>query len=278
MTSQHTSWSPRSPAYRRRRAVNWVILGLTYSAMYTGRYNLSLVNPILSKNYNWDKTEIGGIISPALLAYGIFAIFNGMVSDRLGGRRSFLIGAVGASLCNLLFGLGAYLGVLGKGSLLLGYFATIWMMNSYFQSFGAVSMVKINAAWFERGERGVFSAVFGSMIQMGRTLIFAICPLLMLFLSWEWLFFLPSLFILTTAILSFFFVADDPQQCGFQGVKTQEVDPAERKAQFKWVLNRIFKNPVTLSIALAEFCTGFVRQGFEQWFPRYLIEVQNLPF
>jgi sugar phosphate permease len=73
--------------FRRRRALNWLVLGFTYSAMYLGRYNLALVNPILSKSYGWDKTQVGSIISPALLAYGIFAIFNGPISDRIGGKK-----------------------------------------------------------------------------------------------------------------------------------------------------------------------------------------------
>ena len=34
---------------------------------------------------------------------------------------------------------------------------------------------------------------------------------------------------------------------------------------------------MTITIAAAEFCTGLVRQGFEQWFPRYMQEVQKLP-
>src|SRR4051812_19308597 len=66
--------------FGKRRVLNWLTLGFTYSAMYMGRYNLPMVNPILSKNYGWDKAQIGSIISPALLAYGLFAMFNGPIS------------------------------------------------------------------------------------------------------------------------------------------------------------------------------------------------------
>ena len=47
-----------TPAFRRRRTVNWLTLGFTYSAMYMGRYNLSFVNLKLSEKYGWDKTSI----------------------------------------------------------------------------------------------------------------------------------------------------------------------------------------------------------------------------
>ena len=39
---------------------------------------------------------------------------------------------------------------------------------------------------------------------------------------------------------------------------------------------RVFTNPVAITIAAAEFCTGLVRKGFEEWFPRYMQEAQHL--
>src|SRR5512143_3285298 len=41
-------------------------------------------------------------------------------------------------------------------------------------------------------------------------------------------------------------------------------------------MKKVFTNPITVTIAIAEFCTGFVRHGFEQWFPRYMQEAQHL--
>lgn len=264
-------------AFRRRRAMNWVALGLTYSTMYMGRYNLSIANPVLSRTFGWDKTQIGGIITPALLAYGLFAIFNGPISDKIGGRRSILIGIIGTVVCNFLFGLGAYLGFLGTGAYLLGYFATIWILNSYFQSFGALSLIKVNSAWFHISERGVFSAIFGSMIQLGRTLIFMVGPIVVSFLPWQWLFFVPSVLMAVMAYVSFKTVQNGPEDCGLPPLDVQDASAFDPEVvSTRYILKKIFTNRVTLAIAFAEFCTGFVRQGFEQWFPRYMLEVQNL--
>jgi OPA family glycerol-3-phosphate transporter-like MFS transporter len=44
----------------------------------------------------------------------------------------------------------------------------------------------------------------------------------------------------------------------------------------RYLMKKVFTNPVTVTIAIAEFCTGFVRHGFEQWFPRYMQEAQHL--
>ena len=99
---------------------------------------------------------------------------SGPIADRIGGRKAMLIGVFGAVVFNIAFGLGAYVGFLGTGPLLLAYFATVWSLNSYFQSYSALSLIKVNSSWFHVRERGVFSAIFGSMIQSGRALIFFI--------------------------------------------------------------------------------------------------------
>jgi len=63
-----------SKEFKRRRALNWLTLGITYAAMYMGRYNLSFANKSLSDNYGWDKTQIGAIITAALTIYGLSAM------------------------------------------------------------------------------------------------------------------------------------------------------------------------------------------------------------
>ena len=46
-------------------------------------------------------------------------------------------------------------------------FTLAFAMNMYFQSFGAVSIVKVNAAWFHLRERGTFGGIFGILISLG---------------------------------------------------------------------------------------------------------------
>ncbi len=266
-----------SPAFRRRRALNWLTLGSTYAAMYMARYNLSFANKSLSDTFGWDKTQIGTIISTMLTIYGFSALFNGPVADRIGGRRAMLIGVCGAIVFNFAFGLGAYLGFLGSGTLLLAYLATVWAMNGYFQSYSALSLIKVNSAWFHVRERGVFSAIFGSMIQSGRALIYVIGPLAVTLLPWQWVFFIPAGIMAVMAVLTFLFVRDSPNDAGHADFDTADASSGDtEKVDLRYLIRKVFTNPVTVTIALAEFCTGFVRHGFEQWFPRYMQEAQHL--
>ncbi len=267
-----------SAQFRWRRLQNWLMLGLTYAAMYMARYNFGFANKSLSDAYGWDKMVVGSIITWATLLYGVAALFNGPLADRLGGRKAMLIGASGACIFNLAFGLGAYLGFLGTGTFLLGYLSTVWMLNMYFQSYSALSLIKVNAAWFHRAERGVFSAIFGSMIQTGRAAVYALMSTaLVVALPWQWKFFLPAVVVAVMTFLTFLFVQGTPGEAGLKDFDTQDATSGDtEKVTFKYVARKVFTNPIAITIAVAEFCTGFVRQGFEQWFPRYMQEVQHL--
>ncbi len=266
------------PKFVARRTQNWLVLGLTYAAMYMARYNFPLANKALSDTYGWDKAQVGLIITTATLLYGISALFNGPIADRFGGRKAMLIGASGAFVFNLLFGLGAYLGVLGTGPVLLGYFATVWTLNMYFQSYSALALIKVNSGWFHVRERGVFSAIFGSMIQSGRFLVFLLlgAPLVAA-LPWQWKFFIPSAVVLVFAVLTWMVVRDTPKDAGLGDFDPEDATSGDTEAiTLGYVARKVFTNPVAITIAVAEFCTGLVRGGFEQWFPRYMQEVQHL--
>lgn len=266
-----------SKEFRKRRALNWLTLGFTYAAMYMGRYNLSFANKSLSDTYGWDKTEIGTIITAALTIYGLSALFNGPIVDKIGGKKAMLIGSMGTVVFNFFFGLGAYLKFFGTGTLLLTYFSSVWALNAYFQSYSALSLIKVNAGWFQVSERGIFSAIFGSMIQSGRALIFVIGGIAVTFLPWQWVFFIPAGIVALMSFATFLFVQNTPDLAGFGALDTHDATSGDTgKVDLKYVFKIVISNPITITIAFAEFCTGFVRHGFEQWFPRYMQEYQNL--
>jgi OPA family glycerol-3-phosphate transporter-like MFS transporter len=260
-------------AFKQRRVANWLVLGLTYATMYMGRYNFGLVNKSLSVQYGFDTKQIGTIISAASLIYGLSAIFNGPIADRIGGRKAMLIGVFGGALFNVAFGLGAYIGAVDSKSVLIGYFATMWALNNYFQSYSALSLIKVNASWFHISERGRFSAIFGSMIQSGRAGILSLGGILVAKAPWQWVFFVPAGMMVLMGVLTYFVVQDSPEKAGQPAFDTQDASSGYTgKVDFAYIAKLVFTNPVTLTIAAAEFCTGAVRKGFEEWFPRYMQE------
>ncbi len=267
-----------SPAFKKRRGINWMTLGLTYAGMYMARYNFGFANKELSDTYGFSKTEIGTIITISTLVYGLSAIFNGPIADRWGGRRAMITGAIGACIFNVAFGLAAYMGFLGTGTYMLIYLATMWTLNQYFQSYSALALIKVNAGWFHVSERGVFSAIFGSMIQSGRFAVYALMTTaLIAFLPWQWKFFLPAVIVGIFTFLTFLFVKDTPKDAGLGEFDPQDATSGDtEKITLSYVAKKVFTNPIAITIAAAEFCTGLVRKGFEEWFPRYMQEVHKL--
>src|SRR5437879_3750310 len=188
---------PHPPGFRGRRGLNWTFIGLLYTSFYTCRYNLAIANKSISDEFGFNKAQMGSIITTALLAYACGQIINGLLTDRLGGKKAMLIGAAGTITMNILFGVASFAGM-------LGLFIVIRGIDGYMQAFGAPGMVKINAAWFGQRERGRFAGIFGFMINLGRFGIFNLGPALLAGftflwmwnvppLHWRWLFWSPSI-------------------------------------------------------------------------------------
>ena len=72
--------------------------------------------------------------------------------------------AAGVAATTLVMGL---VRTRGDPKSLVSTFVLLYAVNMYFQSFGAVSIVKVNAAWFHLRERGTFGGIFGILISLG---------------------------------------------------------------------------------------------------------------
>lgn len=156
-----------SEAFKRRRFWNWFPLGLTYAFLYFGRYNVNELTSALGAKT--DNKAFGIIFAAGTLVYGISFIINGPLTDKLGGRKTILMSAAGAAVANLLMALVVWAegnGWAPPGGLVL-WLAVLYSLDMYFQSFGAVSIVKVNAAWFHVRERGIQGGVFGILISLG---------------------------------------------------------------------------------------------------------------
>jgi len=270
------------PGFRARRGRNWAFLGLLYTSFYMCRYNFSIANKSISEEFGFSRGEMGYIITTALFAYACGQIINGLLTDRIGGKRAMLIGAAGTIVMNLLFGVASFAG-------LLGLFIAIRGVDGYLQAFGAPGMVKINTAWFAHRERGRFSGIFGFMINLGRLGIFTLGPALLAGftilglihippLHWRWLFWTPSVICAAAAVGMALTVKETPEEAGFPGVIADDTGPADGgvTAQFSQVIRAILSNPAVWITACAYACTGAVRQAVDQWFPRYMQDLYQV--
>jgi MFS transporter, OPA family, glycerol-3-phosphate transporter len=272
-----------SKEFMRRRFWNWFPLGLTYAFLYFGRYNINEVTSGLGSLT--DNKAFGIITTVGSWVYGFSFLLNGPLTDKLGGRKTILISAMGAGVSNALMGILVWAaltqGFLPPGGIVL-WLAVLYGLNMYFQSFGAVSIVKVNAAWFHVKERGVQGGVFGILISLGiyfgydwsRAIVkgFPAAPYLGLFI--------PAAVLFASFVMAFFTVKDAPSKAGFtdfdvgdgRGNETGLGDSDAGKSSFaiaKEVFQKMLQNKVILTIVAIEFCTGFLRNGVMSWYPKF---------
>src|ERR1043165_7550044 len=211
---------PEFPAgFRPRRGLNWAVVGLMYTSFYLCRYNFSYANKAIADEFGFTKSDMSTILSTQFVAYGCGQIINGLLTDRIGGKRAMLIGAAGTVTANLLFGIASFWGM-------LSLFTLLWGLNGYVQAFGAPGFLKITSAWFSEKQRGTFAGVFGMMINLGRLAANKLLPLLLVGFSlgalaqipplhWRWVFWLPAIIASIVAVCFAIFVKDTPEEAGF---------------------------------------------------------------
>ena len=274
----HPSREVYPPGFRARRGLNWGAIGLLYASFYLCRYNFPIANKAISDEFGFSKTQMGWIITIVSLAYACGQITNGLLTDKLGGKRAMLIGAAGTIILNICFGAASFIG-------LFALFILIRGLDGYMQSFGAPGMIKMNAAWFHRRERGRFAGIFGFMINIGRFAANSLIPAILGGFvivglinipaqHWRWAFWIPALITIGVALVMAAVVKETPEQAHFHRPDPDEPhDIDEPQPSLTTVLRIIGSNPAVWMCALAYACTGAVRQGIDQWFPRYMDEV-----
>ena len=277
-----------SAAFRRRRFLNWAPLGITYAFLYMGRYNLTVAKVALGDLMSLE--QFGIIFGVGTTAYAFSFLVNGPLTDRLGGRMAILLAAAGSGIMNMVMGFATREYILsGSTESPTLLFSSLYAVNMYFQSFGAVAIVKVNSNWFHVGERGTFSAIFGAIISSGIFLAFDVGFRVVAATAGQgpggvdatwWVFFVPSIALLCFFFIDLLLVRDTPGQAKLQDFDTgaaRLADNEDAPLPTMVLLRKILTNPIILTVAAIEFCTGVLRNGIMHWYPLYAKSTLVLP-
>lgn len=294
-----------SDAFRRRRLMNWLPLGLTYAFLYMGRYNIKVSQHAFGDLDLFGMPKLDGtcgalegfgvgfpqeFCTPLMtnadfatiffwgtLIYGCSFLINGPLTDRLGGKFSILMGASGSAVMNLLMGLVTWQ-IVDNGTYaefcsanLTVIFSVLYATNMYFQSFGAVAIVKCNAPWFHVRERGVFGAIFGILISLGIFFAFDVGYMIIENMSLQYLFLIPTILLAIFFVIDLMIVKNTPGEAGLTDFDTADASSGDDGPQMGAiaVFKKMLSNPIIVTIACIEFCSGFLRQAIMQWFRSY---------
>ena len=289
---KHGGW------FMARRFINWFPLGMTYAFLCMGRYNIIVAKNALGALMS--KEDLGLIFGAGTLVYTLSFLVNGPLIDRkLGGKTGMIISAVGASLANVALGIFTWLIVARhlKVNLAAGY-SLLYALNMYFQSFGSMSIIKVKAYWFHVRERGVFGAIFGSLISIGVYFAFdwggaiidltratATGPLRTLFASagrpavdatWA-IFYIPAAILIFWTLLDLWLIKDSPEEAGLPDFDTHDASSGQMHIQFSVLdlLKKVFASPLMLLIACVELTGGVFRYSMTEWYPIFGNDVKQ---
>jgi OPA family glycerol-3-phosphate transporter-like MFS transporter len=291
------------PWFLSRRFINWFPLGMTYSFLYMGRYNLTVAKNALGSLMT--NEEFGLIFAAGTITYAFSFLVNGPLVDKIGGKKGILIAAIGASAANIALGVITWLVLTDRLHVrLVGIFSVTYALNMYFQSYGAVSIIKVKANWFHVRERGVFGAIFGTLISFGVYFAFdwgqAIIDMTKvnaqdapsglalvvrrIFLTegqvidatWA-VFFIPAAILIGWAVLDFWMIKDTPEDAGFPHLDTADASSGHMHVEFTSLdlIKKVFLNPLMLMFAFVELTAGVLRNGIMQWYTIFAHDVKQ---
>ena len=172
----------------------WVIVALLFFATtinYLDRQVISLLKPILEKEFNWSETDYGKHRDGVLLFfYGTSTLLAGYIIDRIGTKTGYIwaivvwsFAAMGHALAGGTFGFMVARAFLGIGE--AGNFP---------------ASIKTVAEWFPQKERALAVGIFNAGANIGAVAAPAVVPWLALVAGWQ------SAFIVTGA-LGFIWIA-----------------------------------------------------------------------
>jgi ACS family hexuronate transporter-like MFS transporter len=269
----------------------WTICALLFFATtvnYLDRQVLSLLHPLLEKEFNWTNSDYANITSAFQFVYAISMLFAGRIVDKLGTKWGYAIsliiwsaGAVmhamaipvGESLASLLSWAG--LGLIPVS--VLGFIASRAVLG-FGESGNFPAAIKATAEYFPKKERSFATGIFNSGANIGAVLAPLTVPWIAEKWGWE------STFLIVGAVgliwLFFWFLLyDKPEkqkyitqseldyinsdQLNDDGIV--EVADAEKVSWFK-----LLGYKQTWAFAFGKFMTDGVWWFFLFWLPSYL--------
>jgi OPA family glycerol-3-phosphate transporter-like MFS transporter len=285
---KHSRW------FITRRFINWFPLGMTYAFMYMGRYNLNVAKNSLGTMMT--NQDVGDIFGVGAFVYAVSFLVNGPLVDKIGGKKGIIIGAIGSSLANIALGVLTYLLTTHQLHVrMVQTFAIVYGLNMYFQSYGAVSIIKVKAYWFHVRERGTFAGIFGTLISLGiyfafdwgqaiagmaqanpqgemgwiQRLIQRLFALKGSSVDATWaLFYVPAVVLLFWALMDAFLIKDTPEEAGFPEFDAADASSGHMQDELTTahLLKKVFASKMMLTVAFIGLTVGVVRNGVMNWY------------
>jgi OPA family glycerol-3-phosphate transporter-like MFS transporter len=256
------------------RQSTFAVMLFGYVGYYLCRANLSAAFPLMSQEFGYSNAQLGLIASSSEVAYAVGKFINGPLADRIGGRKIFLLGMIGAVAMNLLF----------SQMSRIPTFIAVWCLCRYFLSMGWGGLTKTIGSWYEPERNGTIMGIISLNFQFGGVVssLFA-GALVALGCTWDKLFIYPAL------VLSFIFLwsvrasKDSPQDVipgvrfGANAGQKAAIAAIEEESDGTLDVFKIMRNLLSMRLfrylLVYSFVTTLLRSIFFFWTPKFLVDI-----
>ncbi len=267
--------------------INWIVgrnkfryllivsLSLIWIVIYLQRVNIGEL--LVDTRFLQDLGLVGAtaqqglLMTVFLLVYSLANIAAIPISNRLGPRRTVLLGIIIASLAMLAGGLAASFAAILLVRVLLGIGNGIHFPN----------MSILVKRWFPPHERGLANSLYGIGGCLGMMVAFPLFSAINSRWGWEFSFIIPGILaLLCTIPLWLYWISDRPQDNPYISAAEVEYITACDQEQHSAIstefsgANSILKNSsfILLCIAYTAFLCSW--WGLLTWMPQYLVEAR----
>jgi OPA family glycerol-3-phosphate transporter-like MFS transporter len=267
----------QSPSLALRQAVTVVLLFVGYAGYYFCRSDLSATAPLIIAEFHSGGSSvaeatlaIGTLASLGTVAYGIGKLFLTWTVDFFGGKRTFLLGMIGAIVSTVFFAQARAL-----PSLLAA-----WIGNRLFQSVGWASLVKVTSKWFAYSSYGGVMAVLSLSFLVGDAVTRGTIGVLIANgFGWRAIFLVAAGALAVVFLANAFLLKESSASAGFSepAVYPGNVFGAEGTEDRPATLRALFE-PLRASKAFAIVCaisfgTTLLREALSTWTPTFYTSV-----
>lgn len=255
------------------RKYRWCVLILLFCASfinYIDRAALSIVAPMISKEFSLNAADMGLVFSSFFIGYALFNFVGGYLSDIYGPKKIFSVSMVTWSI----FG-----GVTGASFNYISLFLSRIFFGLAEGPIGSGTNKTINN-WFPAGERARSVGLAIAAMPCGAALSGPIVGMIAFHFGWRAPFFILMILGLVWYLFWSRLMTDYPRENS--RVSKEEVLEIEQDQQIlqnesvKYPISFYIKQPTILAIALCFFACNYVLYFFLTWFPSYLVTAHNL--
>lgn len=241
---------------------------------YIDRVNISVAIIPMAEQFNWNVETQGRILASFYIGYLVMQIWGGRLADRFGGKLILGLGVLVWSLFTILTPAAAFVGLMGL------FVARIGMGLGEAVTFPSV--YSLVTRWFPTTERSKAIALNASGIPIGTVFALIVTPLIVLYLGWEWAFYLFGLVGVIWYLAWQKLVTTTPDE--HPRISSSELSflkehvPAQGAVEKALPLTYFLRNKALWAIIVAHFCNNWTLYVILSWLPKFVNEGLGVAF